>query len=390
MAATTEHTMDALGAARSLTGLIETEAEAAELAGTMTRPVVDALHEAGLFGLMVPRELGGTEADISTCLEVFEALARADGSTGWSHMANATAAAMAAVFTGDDAVSEIFGTGSEMPVIAGMFGPVGSAELVDGGYVATGRYGFASGSGHATWISAGTLVVSDGEFVAAKDGLPEMRVVFVPRDHVEFLGNWDVMGLQGTGSYDYALSEEHVDAAFTFPLLEAVAHRGGPVYGFGVLGITSAGHAGFALGVAARALDELVQIVAGKVRLGATPVRDQQLFQYELGYQDAALRAARALVFESFVAVEADLFAGREPSEIERQRLRQSTTYATRIAAEVVRFAYTWAGSTALRQPSVLGRCFRDMHAATQHVFVDNNTLTDAGILRLNAAAPPS
>jgi len=387
---TTDRYTDALGAARSVTALIEAEAEAAELAGTMTAPVVDALHEAGLFALMVPRELGGTEADIATCLEVFELLAWADGSTGWSHMANATAAAMAAVFTGEEAVAKIFGSGSKMPVIAGMFGPVGSAELVDDGYVATGRYGFASGSGHATWISAGTLVVRDGEFVAAKDGLPEMRVVFVPRDHVEFLGNWDVMGLQGTGSYDYALSEEHVDAAFTFPLVEAVAHRGGPVYGFGVLGITSAGHAGFALGVGKRALDEVVRIVAGKARLGAAPVRDQQLFQYELGYQDAALRAARALVFESFVAVEADLVAGREPGEIARQRLRQTTTYATRIAAEVVRFAYTWAGSNALRQPSVLGRCFRDMHAATQHVFVDNNTLTDAGILRLDAAAPPA
>lgn len=389
MTTTAQHSdIDALEAARSLVGLVEAEAEAAELAGTMTAPVVDALHDAGLFGLMVPRELGGSEADMRTCLEVFELLAWADGSTGWSHMANATAAAMAAVFTGDDAVAEIFGTGTRMPVIAGMFGPVGSAELVDDGYVATGRYGFASGSGHATWISAGTLVVHDGEFVATEDGLPEMRVVFVPRDHVEFLGNWDVMGLQGTGSYDYSLTDEHVAAGFTFPLLQAVVHRGGPVYGFGVLGITSAGHAGFALGVGARALDEVVRIVAGKARLGATPVRDQQLFQYELGYQDAALRAARALVFEAFGAVEADLVAGREPGEVARQRLRQTTTYATRIAADVVRFAYTWAGTNALREPSVLGRCFRDMHAATQHVFVDNNTLTDAGILRLGSDSP--
>ena len=48
-----------------------------------------------------------------------------------------------------------------------------------------------------------------------------------------------------------------------------------------------------------------------------------------------------------------------------------------------MRFAYTWAGSDALRQPNVLGRCFRDMHAGTQHLFVDNNTLSDAGALLL-------
>ncbi len=387
MTAPVRSDVDAIGAARGLTTLVEAEADAAELAGTMTEPVVEALHDAGLFGLMVPRELGGSEADIATCLEVFEILAYADGSSGWSYMANATAAAFAAVFTGDEAVSTIFGTGPRMPVVAGMFGPIGSSELIGGKYVATGRYGFASGSGHATWISGGTLVVRDGEFVATPSGLPEMRVVFVPRAHVEFLGNWDVMGLQGTGSYDYALDAEVVDPGFTFPLIGAVRQRGGAVYGFDVLGVTSAGHAGFALGVGLRAMDEVVRIVANKARLGSTPVRDQQLFQYELGFHDAAMRAARALVFEVFTSVEADLFSGREPSEIERQRLRQVTTYATRVAAEAVRFAYTWAGSNALRQPSVLGRCFRDMHAATQHVFVDNNTITDAGVLRLAAAA---
>ena len=62
------------------------------------------------------------------------------------------------------------------------------------------------------------------------------------------------------------------------------------------------------------------------------------------------------------------------------------TTYATHVAADTVRFAYRWAGSDALRQPSVLGRCFRDMHAATQHVFVDNNTLSDAGVLLVDGA----
>jgi indole-3-acetate monooxygenase len=381
---TTERTTDLVATARALAPLIEAEADAAELAGTLTDPVVDALHDAGLFGLMVPEVLDGHEASILTCIEVFEELARADGSTGWSYMANATAASFAGSFTGDGAAQAMFARGSDrMPVFAGMFGPVGSAELVDDGYIVNGRYGFASGSGYASWISGGTLVVRDGAFVEGPNGLPEMRVAFVPRDHIEFLGNWDVLGLQGTGSYDYAIADEHVDPEFTFPLLEAVAHRGGPVYGFSVLGITSSGHSGFALGVAKRALEELVRIVAGKTRMGATPVSEQQLFQHDLGYHDAALRSVRALVFDEFGAVEADLLAGRESSPAARQQLRQTTTYATRVAADVVRFAYTWAGSAALRNPSILGRCFRDMHAGTQHVFVDNNTLADAGVMLL-------
>jgi hypothetical protein len=91
-------------------------------------------------------------------------------------------------------------------------------------------------------------------------------------------------------------------------------------------------------------------------------------------------------VLDEFAAVDADLVAGREPAPAARQRLRTATTYATRVCADVVRFAYTWAGSNALRQPSVLGRAFRDMHAGTQHVFVDAGTLADAGITLLDAS----
>ncbi len=66
---------------------------------------------------------------------------------------------------------------------------------------------------------------------------------------MEFLGNWDVVGLSGTGSYDYELAEQFVDTDWTFSLTSAVPQRGGPVYRLGVLVLTSIGHCGFALGV---------------------------------------------------------------------------------------------------------------------------------------------
>jgi alkylation response protein AidB-like acyl-CoA dehydrogenase len=91
---------------------------------------------------------------------------------------------------------------------------------------------------------------------------------------------------------------------------------------------------------------------------------------------DAALRAARAYVFDVFGASEAAALAGGAPTFVQLQRMRQATTYATRVAADAARFAYTWAGTSALRNGSRLQRCFRDIHAGTQHVYVDNNTLT--------------
>jgi indole-3-acetate monooxygenase len=367
--------MTLLTRARGLAGLIEQEADRSEADATLSPAVVAAFHESGLFGLMVPKELGGEEADLPTVLEVYEEVCRADASTGWTLLANATTSAFAGAYTGAAAVEAMF-DGTSIPVAAGQFSPRGTAVREGDGFTVSGRYSFGSGSAHSGWIGGGALELRDGEMVMAATGLPFIRAYFVPRDHVVFLDNWDVMGLAGTGSYDYEVPEQTVGEDFTFDLVNAEARRGGPVYRLGVLGLTAAGHAAFALGVGRRGMEELTRIVQTKHRLGADPLRDQQLFRHDYAMHDAALLAARAFVFESFAAVQDALEAGDDPTAVQRQRLRQATTYATRVATDAVRFAYTAAGTDALR-PSVLQRCFRDLHAATQHLVVDNNTLTE-------------
>lgn len=369
--------MTPLAQAQALFDLIGSEAERSERDATLSPVVVEAFHEAGLFGLMVPKELGGIEADLPTVISVYEEVSRADGSAGWTLLANATTSAFAGAYTGPTAVDEMFG-GDRIPVAAGQFSPRGTAVRAGagGGYVVSGRYSFGSGSAHAPWIGGGALELRDGELVPGPSGTPLIRAYFVPRERVELLDNWDVMGLAGTGSYDYEVPEQTVHEHFTFDLVNAQARRGGPVYRLGVLGLTAAGHAAFALGVGRRGMEELTRIVQTKHRLGADPLRDQQLFRHDYAINDAALHAARTFVYESFAVVQDLLEAGDDPSPVQRQRLRQATTYATRVATEAVRFAYTAAGSDALR-PSVLQRCFRDLHAATQHLVVDNNTLTE-------------
>ncbi len=325
----------------------------------------------------MPRELGGAEAGIEDALGVFEELAYADGSTGWSAMANATSSAFAAIYTSDDAAKAMFhpdGRG----IHAGMLGPVGTARAGGDGFVVNGRYQFGSGCAHATWFGAGTHEVdADGTPLNDEVGLPALRVVFLRPEQVVLRGNWDVMGLAGTGSYDYSVDDQFVADGFSFPLLTAVPRRGGATYNIGLFGIVASGHAGFALGVGARALDELLSIVPTKQRMGQfTTVADEQLFQHDFAMHDAAMRAARAYVYDAFGVAEAVGLAGGMASLVQQQRLRQATTYATRVAAEAARFAYTWAGTTALRNGGTLQRCFRDIHAGTQHVYVDNNTLT--------------
>jgi alkylation response protein AidB-like acyl-CoA dehydrogenase len=371
---------DLIERTRALTPIVERAAERTEELGTMPDDLVDAIAEAGLFWLLVPQELGGSEVDVRTALDVFEELAYADGSTGWSVMANNTSTCFAAIYTGDAAVDAMFGAarrdGRRPPIHAGMFGPVGTITLREGGIVLDGSYSFGSGCGHADWIAAGGMVTVDGRPAVDELGLPDMRVAFLPRDEVELTGNWDVLGLAGTGSYDYRVDARAVGEPFTFSLLTCSPQRGGDIFRLGLFALTAMGHAGFALGIGRRALDEVVRIARTKQRLGGEPIADQQLFQHDFAMQDAAMRGARAAVHEAFEAAEAALDRGGSPTNLQQQRMRQATTYATRVAADSARFAYTWAGSTGLRQPSVVGRCFRDISAGTQHLFVDNNTLT--------------
>lgn len=365
-----------LSRARALAPVIEAEADRAEAETTTTAPVVDALRREELFWLLVPREFGGAETDICTALAVFEELARADGSTGWSAMANSTSSCFAAIYTGEGAAKAMFDAAS-LGIHAGMLGPVGRARRVEGGYRVSGRYQFGSGCAHADYIGAGTIEVDDdGNQCTTATGLPAMRVVLVPRDAVQFNGNWDVLGLNSTGSYDYVIDDVFVAEEFSYPLLEHAQQRGGSAFAIGLFAITAAGHAGFALGVGRRALDEIRAMANSRVRMaGFAAIGTEQLFQYELALHECAMQAARALVFEAFADADATARAEGAASHEQQQRMRAVSTYATRVACDAAKFAYHWAGSAGLR-PGVIQRCFRDLHAGAQHIYVDNNTLT--------------
>jgi alkylation response protein AidB-like acyl-CoA dehydrogenase len=371
-----------LDQARKLAPAIAADGEACEQLGTMPPAIVDALRQGGLFDIMVPRELGGSEVSAVTALAVFEELTAADSSVGWSQMANASTSAFSA-YLGEDAVQAMFG--ARPAIMAGQFSPKGPSVAVDGGYQVQGRYSFGSGSGHADWVGGGTVEM-DGQTPRMVGGRPVIRAFFVPRSEVEFLGNWDVMGLIGTGSYDYAISERVVPAGFTFEIMNAVKQRGGSLYDLGVLGMTSIGHSGFALGVSRRAIEELLPLAGRKQRLAyPTPVAGIERFQYELGRVTAGLKAARALLFNVFAAAQEQLETEGKLDDELRLGIRQATTHIALVSAEVVDLAYHWSGTDGIRQ-GIIQRLYRDTHVSTQHLFVDDSTFSEYGRYLLRGA----
>lgn len=362
---------------RALAPLVEASADEMEGRAALTAEVAAAVRDSGAIHLMVPRQFGGDELGIVETIEVIEELARQDGSVGWSTMAASVSTAFSAIYTSDDVARSLFGT-DRGAILAGQLAPMGRADVDGDGYLVAGSYRFGSGSDQTTHMLGGCLLYRDGEMVVRDNGMPEVVAAVVPNACVRFDGNWDVMGLSGTASVDYEIAPTRVGPGEVFSIFTEVPERGSDMHRLGVMVLTAAGHAGWALGVARRALDEITELAATKVRMSDTLLADQQVFRVGFAEAEASVRAARAFVVEAFAAAEADVAGGGRLSPRANHLTRLATTWATSAAAEAVEWAYRESGTESLRNPSVIGRCFRDVNAATQHVMVGRKTLTDA------------
>ena len=377
---TVEVSGDLVTRAREIAPVLQRHSADNETEVTLVADVVDALHEQGLFHMLVPPAFGGGGVSVRTAFDVIEEVSRADGATGWSLMAGAIYLAAAAGYLPGEGADAIFS--DPRAVAAGQVAPLGTAAVTAGGWTVEGRFGFASGGLHATWFCGGFREQRDGEAVVLDNGLPSVVVGLFPRSAVDLLGNWDVLGLIGTGSVDYSIPAQTLIPSFSFPLFEPELRRGQPRLRMGLAGLTCIGHCGFAVGVARRALDELVELAASKRRMGRATLIDDPVFQYRYAQAEAELAAARALARNALDDLEAAAVADAITTDL-RTMARLAATHAAETALEVAGTAFRFAGSTGLRNGSVIQRCFRDLSAGEQHVFTDANSYRDAGRLLL-------
>lgn len=343
-------------------------ADEAETLATLPAATVDALVTSGLLTLKLPTVLGGAEADPVTQIEVIEALSAIEPSAGWCTMIGATGIGLPAAFLAEEAIAQIF-AGGHIPTAAIVAMPTGQATPVDGGYRVSGRWAFVSGVRHAQWITAGVQVVRTG------DALPEQRMMVFPAAAVGIHDNWQVAGLQGTGSCDVSLTAYVVPEAFTWEPQHAQPQRGGPLYRLGLPGFVANEHAAFALGVGRCALETVIALAQSK-RRGFTPspshLEARPAFQRAVGVGELRLRAAHALVLEIFADAWATLCAGQIPSPRLQAAMRGVAAFATEVAVDVTTQAFRYAGGTAVYRTQRLQRCLRDLNVAAQHLMVSD------------------
>jgi len=357
----------AIAAARRLAPLIAAAAPRIEAARELPADLVTALHEAGLFRLLLPRALGGGELAPSAFVAVIEELARADAATAWV-ICQTAGCSMSAAYLDPPAAAHVFG--DPRAVLAWGAGAVGRMHPVPGGFRVSGKWGFASGSRHATWLGGHCRVAAaDGSLARDAEGRLFERSALFPREAAQIEDRWQVIGLRGTGSDSYAVEDLFVPAELTLLRdITAECRAAGMLYRFATTHLYASGFAAVALGIAREMLDAFIILARDKVpRDGSRRLAESPVVQAEIGRLEGRLRAARALLWATLGACEAR--AAEAPlGAAERIDIRLAASHALAVGRAVSEAVYHAAGVNAIFTGDPLERRFRDSHAVSQQV----------------------
>lgn len=365
--------MNLLEEARDLVPRVRELAQETEEGRRLPGELAEAFGRIGFWHACVPASAGGPEfQDLGSLLESLKVIAAGDGSAGWCAMIGATSGVVFAYI--DQSVANDIVTADPKFCVGGVFAPSGRAEPIEGGWNVKGRWAFASGVHHTTWLSLGVLAGDP----------PEPLGVLVPSMDVEILDTWHVSGLRGTGSNDVVANDLFVPEERVFRLVGGTAAAEGALFAFPLFGLLALGVASVAVGIARGAIDDLVALATEKTPSGSRRrLADRGHAQMEVAKATAELAAAEAFMVNEVGLNYRKASEGEDLDVHDRIRLRLAGTHATRTAARVVDRMYDLGGGTSIYSSSRLQRAFRDVHAATQHMVVAPATYELTGRLLL-------
>jgi alkylation response protein AidB-like acyl-CoA dehydrogenase len=362
-----------LEAAKELQPVIRDCQEEIERERRVPPAIVEQCREAGLYRLLVPRELGGAQVDTLTFGRAIELIAEADGSVAWN-LGTSSANSLTALSFPDEGVREVFADGPDV-VFAGTIAPTAGRGLaVDGGYVVDGRWPFGSGCQNSQWMT-GTFTAFDGDRPRQNvDGSPVLMRGLFHAEECEIIDTWDTTGLRGTGSHDWTVKEVFVPERRTTrypgqPTTNAWRRWSGTLYQMpGAAVLSGSQFSVVATGIARAAIDALVELAGGKVpRTQSRLLRDDPQAQEAVGRAEAILGAGQA--FRAAVAKEIwdTASAGKCVTVEQLARHRLGTTMATDCAMQAVDLMYRAGGTTSIDSSQRIARCWRDVHVVGQN-----------------------
>lgn len=372
---------DVMARAQSVGDLLKAAGHRIEAAGRLPEDVVAALHDARLFRLLLPKSVGGDELTLKQHAEVLETVASFDASTAWT-MSQGAGCAMSAAFLEPATAKRLFGPADA--ALAWGAGVQGKAVRVDGGYRVTGKWAFASGSGHATLLGGHSFIFEkDGKTpVKKEDGRQCDRTMIFKASKAKFHDVWDVMGLRGTYSDTFEVTNLFVPENETIDRDDySECQEPGSLYRCSTSLAYGVGFSALQLGIARAMIDELRELAMTKTPRGATSsLRDNPVFQTLLAKLEARHRSARAYLHSA--ASDADQAAAISSSWLalgDRVNLKLATTHVIQDAVDITVEAYRAAGASAIFPSGPFERRLRDALTASQQVQARTTNYVTAG-----------
>lgn len=365
-----------LQSAWAIAPLLRNRSSDIESARHLPDDVVELLRSTGVFEMGFSRAWGGPELSSVEQTQVIEALSYGDVAAGWCAMIGSDSG-LYAQFLDEPVAREMF----DRPdmITAGLLFPTGRAEIVDGGYLLSGRWQFGSGIRHADWVVSGAFVFNEGDPVPGPHGDPhDSKLFMVARKDVELVDTWHTTGLAGTGSCDYTIKNVFVPAARAITFDE-VRNGEGPL---AQPEVHMRNMPGVALGVARAALDHCIQLASTRVSPVAGRMADDYRTQVTIAECEADFAAAREATYAALRRQHEVLATGGHLSDLtrrERAALPLSRRHAFRTARSIVARLYDLMQTGSIYRTSPLDRWLRDTNTMCQHIVAQDRIAQSAG-----------
>ena len=359
---------DLIAAARAMGPALRDRAAACKADKRVPDETVADFHAAGFFKILQPEQWGGYAMDPQVFYSVGLEVARHCPSSAWILGVIAVHNWQLAVFD-DQAAQDVWAEDPSV-LISSSYAPVGKVKVVDGGFRLSGRWSFSSGSQHCKWAFLGAVVPTP----EAPFDMANYRTFLVPISDYTIVDNWDVVGLQGTGSHDVVVDDVFVPEHRTHRSMDGFlcenpgnAVNTAPLYRMPFMQVFVRAVCTATLGACEGALEAFVEVAktrqAGPVKMKNDPFARQLAAEVK-----ASLEEMKLTMIRNFDAMMACCRAGEGIAVEDRVRYRyDSAVVADRCLALSSRMLKA-AGSGGIRLDSELLAYHLDILASQAHI----------------------
>jgi 3-hydroxy-9,10-secoandrosta-1,3,5(10)-triene-9,17-dione monooxygenase len=328
------------------------------------------LHDAGLFRILQPKRVGGSELDYVALVDCADALGQADASVAWNFANLASHHWMLAMFD-PRAQHAVWSKDADALIASSFIFTAGRARKAKGGYMLSGNWPFSSGVESCEWNMLASVVASDDE----ADGV-EYRIFLLNRRDYRIKDIWNAIGLRGTGSNEVGVDNAFVEEAMSVAVSDLT---GGPtpgssanpnaLYALPVFSLFPFVLSGVGLGNAQACLDDYVEIARHRASTyNRAKLGDMQSTQIKIAEASAKIDAARLIMRSNCIAAMADARCGYIPDIAAKTKLRRDGAFSVNLCTEAVSLLFAASGARSLFTSGTLQRQFRDAHAVNSHL----------------------